>query len=369
MAAVPRQINYQGRATDASGNPVPDGDYDVRFNIFDHPTAGSGLWGEIAPSIHTTGGLFTHMLGSINPLPDSIFAKYDSLYLRISFNGQVLSPRVPLVSTGYAFRVNSVDGASGGAIDGRLELNGNIIVWFDPDQTGNASVYLPDDGIGRREIWDEPGIASATFLGYPAGRVFESMNAVDVVTVSLTTPATGYIVVEAKFWAVGAGSCLCYGWVQIDEASGGDPLPPYHSRFGQDSSVTWGATQIPGFVSRVFYKPAGSYTFRLEGAEFVDNCAECYPQVQNAIITARYYSTAYGTVEAIVPPEEAGNFENAAPVTVDSQTKYRVDLRELELRAAKAEAAAERARANAEKAKSELLRAKYEPSSSGSKDK
>ena len=41
LASVPRQITYQGKATDASGNPVPDGDYQVRFYIYDHPTAGT----------------------------------------------------------------------------------------------------------------------------------------------------------------------------------------------------------------------------------------------------------------------------------------------------------------------------------------
>jgi hypothetical protein len=32
-AAVPRQITYQGRLTDSTGNPVPDGDYEMSFAI------------------------------------------------------------------------------------------------------------------------------------------------------------------------------------------------------------------------------------------------------------------------------------------------------------------------------------------------
>jgi hypothetical protein len=52
---------------------------------------------------------------------------------------------------------------------------------------------------------------------------------------------------------------------------------------------------------------------------------------------------------------------------ITGETMYEVDLRELELRAAKAEAEAERARADAEKAQRELLRAKYEPSGEAKK--
>jgi hypothetical protein len=126
--AVPRMINYQGKATDASGNPVPDGDYQVRFYIYDHPTAGNFLWGEMFFTVHTTGGLFTHLLGSNSPVPDSLFAKYDSLYLAVMFNYEWQTPRTPLVSTGYAFRVNSVDGASGGEITGQISVPDGIIM-------------------------------------------------------------------------------------------------------------------------------------------------------------------------------------------------------------------------------------------------
>ena len=138
LASVPRLISYQGKATDASGNPVPDADYQVRFYLYDHPTAGTALWMEAFFTIHTTNGLFTHLLGSNNPLPDSLFSNYDSLYLAVMFNFEWQTPRTPLATSGYAFRVNSVDGATGGIIDGNVSLN-----------NGGFSCTLPDTGQGE----------------------------------------------------------------------------------------------------------------------------------------------------------------------------------------------------------------------------
>ena len=43
--AVPLFINYQGKLTDAGGNPL-DGDFQMRFSLYDAPTGGTVLWSE-----------------------------------------------------------------------------------------------------------------------------------------------------------------------------------------------------------------------------------------------------------------------------------------------------------------------------------
>jgi len=339
-ASVPRMISYQGKATDASGNPVPDGDYQVRFYIYDHPTAGNAIWMEAFFTVHTTGGLFTHLLGSRSPIPDSVFADHDSLYLAVMFNFEWQTPRTPLVSSGYAFRVNSLDGANGGTVNGTVTLHGTTNIVLNPSADGNGSVTLPDGAIGAREISDEPGIACATDIN---GQILDTGSAQDILTVSLTIPAGGYIVVEAKFHGSAAGaSGSSNGWVQIDETSGGNGVNPYRVKFGKDLA---GPMAFPGYASRIFYKLLpGTYTFRLEGASFNYNCFGCSPSVENIILMARYYPTAYGTVSSLVSGDEASEFQNAKPVSVDGQTIYEVDLRELELRAAKKQAEADEAR-------------------------
>ena len=46
-AEVPQTINYQGRLTDSLGNPVPDGNYQITFNIWNWD---AGVQGEPPPN-------------------------------------------------------------------------------------------------------------------------------------------------------------------------------------------------------------------------------------------------------------------------------------------------------------------------------
>lgn len=111
-SAVPRQINYQGKVTDANGQPVADGAYNMRFKIYSAANGGSLLWEEPqaanpAKQVQVTDGLFNTVLGSEVLLPSDGFS--GSSYLQIEVNGAALTPRVPLVSAPYALRAGSVD--------------------------------------------------------------------------------------------------------------------------------------------------------------------------------------------------------------------------------------------------------------------
>jgi hypothetical protein len=71
------------------------------------------------------------------------------------------------------------------------------------------------------------------------------------------------------------------------------------------------------------------------------------------MLYAVYYPTAYGSVATLADQSEVGQFESATAVSAQSGIEpektgegaqlYKVDLRELELKAAKARAEAERA--------------------------
>jgi hypothetical protein len=65
-----RTMNYQGRLTDLSGNPVADGNYVITFRLYDDPSAliGAAKWTETLTNIEAKNGYFNAVLGSVNPM-------------------------------------------------------------------------------------------------------------------------------------------------------------------------------------------------------------------------------------------------------------------------------------------------------------
>jgi hypothetical protein len=46
FAAIPTQLNYQGKLTNSSGVTVTDGSYNMRFKLYTTPTGGVPVWTE-----------------------------------------------------------------------------------------------------------------------------------------------------------------------------------------------------------------------------------------------------------------------------------------------------------------------------------
>ncbi|MCM2267409.1 MAG: hypothetical protein NDI60_06480, partial [Elusimicrobiales bacterium] len=111
-AAAPLLINYQGRLVDSAGNPLT-GSPSIRFSIHDAASAGSELWFE-TQSVTPDNGIFSVSLGSVTPLPASVFAS-DSRYLEVKIGADSpLAPRTRLLSTPYALYTANL-GSSGQA--------------------------------------------------------------------------------------------------------------------------------------------------------------------------------------------------------------------------------------------------------------
>ncbi len=122
-ADIPKTINFQGRLTDASGKFVSDGKYYLSFRLYSDSTGGTAIWQE-AESIAVSKGLFNVILGSFNPIPDSIF-DYSYIWLGMQVGSdQEMTPRQRLSSLGYAYRsikadtsAFAVSGIAGGWVD------------------------------------------------------------------------------------------------------------------------------------------------------------------------------------------------------------------------------------------------------------
>jgi hypothetical protein len=107
-------FTYQGRLTDAAGNPLT-GNYNLVFQLWDDATAGSQVGVNIVRNgVQVNNGLFTVDLD----VPQSAF-NGQALWLRIQVNGQWLTPRQELLPVPYALGLRPgawINGNTTGAV-------------------------------------------------------------------------------------------------------------------------------------------------------------------------------------------------------------------------------------------------------------
>ncbi len=163
---IPQTMNYQGILTDASGQTVPDGTYDLTFRLYDISAGGSHLWVE-TQAVWVAGGNFSVILGRVIPLTLPFDRPY---WLGVTIeDGDELIPRRELAASPYALSTRSVsigDGSittekiangavtlpkinSTGASNGQaIMYDGTSITWGDPPGSGNGGgLELPYAGV------------------------------------------------------------------------------------------------------------------------------------------------------------------------------------------------------------------------------
>lgn len=55
-ADIPKAISYQGKVTDSGGTPVADGNYTMRFRLYDAATGGMVQWDSGNQTVAVSGG-------------------------------------------------------------------------------------------------------------------------------------------------------------------------------------------------------------------------------------------------------------------------------------------------------------------------
>lgn len=149
-AQAPNKISYQGLLTTSAGAPVQDGSYDLQFDIYNLPSAGTLRYTETQNDVSVQRGTFSVILRPSS----AIFA--ESLFVEVTvLDGPgisspiTFSPRSVFTSAPYAFRADtakyaiSAGGGGGGGIasvDGVSNNGGNI----DLIQS-NSITITPDD--------------------------------------------------------------------------------------------------------------------------------------------------------------------------------------------------------------------------------
>jgi hypothetical protein len=108
--SVPTSVSYQGKLTTPSGAAVPDGDYQIIFNIYEAETGGSPVYTSTVVPVTTHGGLCTCQIPDLYPW---LFADASDYWLELSVapsggDYSVLSPRTKLLSVPFAFRADDL---------------------------------------------------------------------------------------------------------------------------------------------------------------------------------------------------------------------------------------------------------------------
>ncbi|MEW5700754.1 MAG: hypothetical protein AB1792_00805 [Candidatus Zixiibacteriota bacterium] len=285
LAAVPTQMTVQGKLTNSAGDPVPAGPKTFTFKIYAVPVGANPVWpagnGEVQSISTDADGLWAAQVGAVTPLTDAVFTN-EERWLEVTVDDGVNPPetlsRVKLNTNPYTFQ--SEQSANAASLGGQ------------PPSAYAASAHSHD----ASAVTDEPGIASAVTDGVEVTLAQGTTNMTDLVACSITTPAAGYINVQGRttghtWGTTGINIAFC----QIDESAGGDVLYPNSVEFGRGSGPATDEWETV-FVDRVYFKPAGTYVFRLEARAFEFNGSGACLAVRNSRITACFFPTAYGTV-------------------------------------------------------------------------
>jgi hypothetical protein len=116
QAQVPQLVNYQGKLTNADGTLVADGDYSLTFGIYTADVGGTLLWSE-TQTVTITNGLFHVLLGSVNPIPYTLFSQHAETYLGIQVGSNPeMVPRERIASAPYALQAYGASGIPSGGI-------------------------------------------------------------------------------------------------------------------------------------------------------------------------------------------------------------------------------------------------------------
>jgi len=200
QAGAPMLISYQGRLTDpTTGQPEPDGNYSMTFNIYDAETGGTLIWSE-TQTVSVSGGLFNVLLGSVTSLSAPVFDGTDR-WLEVEVAGEILTPRQRIVSVGYAIQAqeaanaDTLDGLEGSDLQQRVIgtcAGGNAIRVINADGTvtcepvaGGAgditAVYAGTGLTGGGESGDVTLAADTTYLQRRVSDTCASGNAIRVI--------------------------------------------------------------------------------------------------------------------------------------------------------------------------------------------
>lgn len=171
LAQVPRIISYQGVLTDNQGNLLPDGNRTLTLKLYDNLFSAVPIYTE-SQTVPVVKGIFNVIIGSVNPITNSI--NFDRAYfLGVSVDfGSELSPRTALTAAPYALRAERANVAetlapgAGGVVTSLNSSQGNISLvgsgGTTVNQAGSTITISSQIGNGITNLQNTDGMMNIT---------------------------------------------------------------------------------------------------------------------------------------------------------------------------------------------------------------
>ncbi len=151
-AAISPKLTYQGRLLDSAGVPVANGDYLLRFRIYDALAGGNTLWDDGTRQLTITNGLLTYVLGDSTAIPNNLFANNSSLWLGVKVGvDDEMSPRTEVTAAAFSFQTLRADTAEVAVSVGPNAVTSASIV------DGSIGIIDVDDSQIQRRVTGEAG--------------------------------------------------------------------------------------------------------------------------------------------------------------------------------------------------------------------
>jgi len=174
-ASVPLSISYQGQLLDSSANPITTS-ADLTFTLWDSAVNGNQIggpennWSDTDTLTPDANGFYSTEIGDDpdNPVPNDVWPTPE-LWLQISVNNTVMSPRTRLLSVPYAFHsatadssqtaqtAQSISGSSLSSPGDSVQLADNVTLEVDDD--GNIRFVINGQEyrlVEKEWSWDHP---------------------------------------------------------------------------------------------------------------------------------------------------------------------------------------------------------------------
>jgi hypothetical protein len=228
-------ISYQGTLTTQSGAPV-NATLPMDFALYDAASEGNLLWGPETQNVQVTDGLFSVLLGSVLPMDPANLA--GDLYLDVTVNGEVLSPRERLTSVPNAVEAGTL--SAGATTLGSLNVGGWLGVegtngklrFLSNPSAGDFNIYHMESGTKELSIFGSGSAASMDVELYDgdltvrAGTLDMNGNTIvncgALIEANLQAPEE---LVSQRITRFEEGDLLCWGDGRLEQCTrSGDPL-------------------------------------------------------------------------------------------------------------------------------------------------